>query len=197
MLVLKRRQGQEIVIEDQTGGQVRGQIRIVVVQTGEGSCSLAFEAPRECRIRRAELPVFGDTGNTVTGSVGSSVSGSVSGSVGFDSATNLQEKFPAVDSANARSAAVPTAAVPTAAVPTAAVPTAAVSTAAAESSAQQAAAQQVLVQKAVSRRQQVGLSSGSSLRQALLRRSHSPVPVLPDSVLSELSSAEAVLQVQS
>lgn len=182
MLVLKRRQGQEIVIEDQTGGQVRGQIRIVVVQTGEGSCSLAFEAPRECRIRRAELPVFGDTGNTVTGSVGSSVSGSVSGSVGFDSATNLQEKFPAVDSANARSAAVSTAAV---------------STAAAESSAQQAAAQQVLVQKAVSRRQQVGLSSGSSLRQALLRRSHSPVPVLPDSVLSELSSAEAVLQVQS
>lgn len=178
MLVLKRRQGQEIVIEDQTGGQVRGQIRIVVVQTGEGSCSLAFEAPRECRIRRAELPVFGDTGNTVTGSVGSSVSGSV----GFDSATNLQEKFPAVDSANARSAAVSTAAV---------------STAAAESSAQQAAAQQVLVQKAVSRRQQVGLSSGSSLRQALLRRSHSPVPVLPDSVLSELSSAEAVLQVQS
>lgn len=173
MLVLKRRQGQEIVIEDQTGGQVRGQIRIVVVQTGEGSCSLAFEAPRECRIRRAELPVFGDTGNTVTGSVGSSVSGSV----GFDSATNLQEKFPAVDSANARSAAV--------------------STAATESSAQQAAAQQVLVQKAVSRRQQVGLSSGSSLRQALLRRSHSPVPVLPDSVLSELSSAEAVLQVQS
>ena len=187
MLVLKRRQGQEIVIEDQTGGQVRGQIRIVVVQTGEGSCSLAFEAPRECRIRRAELPVFGDSGNTVSGSVGGSVGGSVSGSVGFDSATNLQEEFPAVDSANARSAAVPTAAVSTAAV----------STAATESSAQQAAAQQVLVQKAVSRRQQVGLSSGSSLRQALLRRSHSPVPVLPDSVLSDLSSAEAVLQVQS
>lgn len=192
MLVLKRRQGQEIVIEDQTGGQVRGQIRIVVVQTGEGSCSLAFEAPRECRIRRAELPVFGDSGNTVSGSVGGSVGGSVSGSVGFDSATNLQEEFPAVDSANARSAAVPTAAVSTAAVSTAAV-----STAATESSAQQAAAQQVLVQKAVSRRQQVGLSSGSSLRQALLRRSHSPVPVLPDSVLSDLSSAEAVLQVQS
>jgi len=50
MLVLKRRQGQEIVID--------GQIRIVVVQTGDGSCSLAFEAPRDCRIRRAELPVF-------------------------------------------------------------------------------------------------------------------------------------------
>jgi carbon storage regulator CsrA len=50
MLVLKRRKGQEIVIN--------GQIRIVVVQTGEGSCSLAFEAPNSCRIRRGELPVF-------------------------------------------------------------------------------------------------------------------------------------------
>ncbi len=66
MLVLKRRQGQEIVIEDQTGGQIHGQIRIVVVQTGEGSCSLAFEAPRECRIRRAELAVLGDSEASVS-----------------------------------------------------------------------------------------------------------------------------------
>ena len=50
MLVLKRRKGQEIVIN--------GQIRILVVQTGEGSCSLAFEAPDSCRIRRGELPIF-------------------------------------------------------------------------------------------------------------------------------------------
>ncbi|MEY3458893.1 MAG: Global regulator protein family [Planctomycetota bacterium] len=50
MLVLKRRKGQEIIIN--------GQIRIVVIQTGEGSCSLAFEAPHSCRIRRGELPVF-------------------------------------------------------------------------------------------------------------------------------------------
>ncbi|MEY3174414.1 MAG: Global regulator protein family [Planctomycetota bacterium] len=53
MLVLKRRKGQEIVIN--------GQIRILVIQTGEGSCSLAFEAPDNCRIRRGELPVFDRT----------------------------------------------------------------------------------------------------------------------------------------
>ncbi len=53
MLVLKRRKGQEIVID--------GQIRILVIQTGEGSCSLAFEAPDNCRIRRGELPVFDRT----------------------------------------------------------------------------------------------------------------------------------------
>ncbi|MGV2333613.1 MAG UNVERIFIED_CONTAM: carbon storage regulator [Planctomycetaceae bacterium] len=53
MLVLKRRKGQEIVIN--------GQIRILVIQTGEGSCSLAFEAPDSCRIRRGELPAFDRT----------------------------------------------------------------------------------------------------------------------------------------
>ncbi len=52
MLVLKRRKGQEIVIN--------GQIRIVVVQTNDGSCSLAFEAPDSYRIRRGELPSFDD-----------------------------------------------------------------------------------------------------------------------------------------
>jgi len=50
MLVLKRRKGQEIIIN--------GHIRIVVVQTNDGSCSLAFDAPDSYRIRRGELPSF-------------------------------------------------------------------------------------------------------------------------------------------
>lgn len=50
MLVLKRRKGEEIVINDD--------MRIVVVQTSDGSCSLAFEAPDSYRIRRGELPSF-------------------------------------------------------------------------------------------------------------------------------------------
>ena len=48
MLVLKRRQGEEIVIDEHT--------RIRVVGTGNGACRLAFEAPESVRIRRAELP---------------------------------------------------------------------------------------------------------------------------------------------
>ena len=50
MLVLKRRKGEEIIINEN--------IRIIVTQTTDGSCSLAIEAPRSCRIRRAELPAF-------------------------------------------------------------------------------------------------------------------------------------------
>jgi len=50
MLVLKRRKGQEIIIN--------GHIRIVVVQANDGSCSLAFDAPDSYRIRRGELPSF-------------------------------------------------------------------------------------------------------------------------------------------
>ena len=50
MLVLKRRKGEEIIINEE--------IRIVVRQTSDGSCSLAIEAPDYCRIRRAELPDF-------------------------------------------------------------------------------------------------------------------------------------------
>lgn len=50
MLVLKRRKGEEIIINDE--------IRILVSQTSDGSCRLAIEAPESCRIRRAELPDF-------------------------------------------------------------------------------------------------------------------------------------------
>ena len=50
MLVLRRRAGEEIVINEE--------IRIVVAQTSDGSCSLAIEAPDCYRIRRAELPPF-------------------------------------------------------------------------------------------------------------------------------------------
>ena len=60
MLVLKRRKGQEIVIESPVAGMAAGfpggAIRIRVVQTSDGSCSLAFDAPETHRIRRAELP---------------------------------------------------------------------------------------------------------------------------------------------
>lgn len=50
MLVLKRRKGEEIIINDE--------IRIFVTQTTDGSCRLAIEAPDCYRIRRAELPDF-------------------------------------------------------------------------------------------------------------------------------------------
>ncbi len=50
MLVLRRRTGEEIIINEN--------IRIVVSHTTEGSCSLAIEAPKSYRIRRAELPPF-------------------------------------------------------------------------------------------------------------------------------------------
>jgi len=50
MLVLKRRIGEEIFLNDD--------VRIVVTQTTDGSCTLAIEAPDTCRIRRGELPAF-------------------------------------------------------------------------------------------------------------------------------------------
>ena len=50
MLVLRRRIGEEIIINDN--------IRIVVSQTTDSSCSLAIEAPESYRIRRGELPAF-------------------------------------------------------------------------------------------------------------------------------------------
>jgi carbon storage regulator CsrA len=50
MLVLKRSKGEEILINEE--------IRIVVTQTSNGSCSLAIEAPDCYRIRRAELQEF-------------------------------------------------------------------------------------------------------------------------------------------
>jgi len=56
MLVLKRRKGQEVVIEGPSAGFTGGAIRIRIVQTSDGSCSLAFDAPETHRIRRAELP---------------------------------------------------------------------------------------------------------------------------------------------
>ena len=53
MLVLKRRKGEEIIVNER--------MRIVVMETGDGSCSLAFDAPVSDRIRRAELPAFEET----------------------------------------------------------------------------------------------------------------------------------------
>ena len=52
MLVLKRRKGEEIIINDE--------IRIVVSQSSDGCCRLAIEAPDSYRIRRAEIPDFQD-----------------------------------------------------------------------------------------------------------------------------------------
>lgn len=48
MLVLKRRLGEEIVVNER--------MRIRVVATSNGGCRLAFDAPDSDRIRRAELP---------------------------------------------------------------------------------------------------------------------------------------------
>ncbi len=50
MLILKRRVGEEIVVNER--------IRIRVLDTGKGGCLLAFDAPESDRIRRAELPPF-------------------------------------------------------------------------------------------------------------------------------------------
>ena len=50
MLVLKRRVGEEIVINER--------VRIRVVEVTGGGCRLAFEAPESDRIRRAEVPPF-------------------------------------------------------------------------------------------------------------------------------------------
>jgi carbon storage regulator CsrA len=52
MLILKRREGEEIFINDD--------LRIVVTKTTDGSCSLAIEAPDSYRIRRGELPAFSE-----------------------------------------------------------------------------------------------------------------------------------------
>lgn len=52
MLVLRRRKGEEILVNDE--------LRIVVTQTTDGSCSLAFEGPNSYRIRRGELPTFNE-----------------------------------------------------------------------------------------------------------------------------------------
>ena len=50
MLVLKRRVGEEIVINER--------MRIRVLEVSGGGCRLAFDAPESDRIRRAELPPF-------------------------------------------------------------------------------------------------------------------------------------------
>ena len=50
MLVLKRRKGESIIINER--------MRILVVETGDGGCRLAFDAPQSDRIRREELPPF-------------------------------------------------------------------------------------------------------------------------------------------
>lgn len=48
MLVLKRRIGEEIVINETT--------RIRVLKTSDGGCSIGIEAPKSDLIRRGELP---------------------------------------------------------------------------------------------------------------------------------------------
>ena len=53
MLVLKRRRGESIIVNER--------IRILVVKTSGGGCSLAFDAPESDQIRRAELPPFEET----------------------------------------------------------------------------------------------------------------------------------------
>ena len=50
MLVLKRRIGEEIIINER--------LRIRVLEVGGGGCRLAFDAPDSDRIRRAEVPPF-------------------------------------------------------------------------------------------------------------------------------------------
>lgn len=50
MLVLRRRKGEEIIINEE--------IRIYVAQVCEGSCTLSIEAPESIVIRRGELPPF-------------------------------------------------------------------------------------------------------------------------------------------
>ena len=50
MLVLKRRIGEEIVVNER--------MRIRVLDTSSGGCRLAFDAPESDLIRRAELPPF-------------------------------------------------------------------------------------------------------------------------------------------
>lgn len=50
MLVLRRRKGELIVINEE--------IRIYVAQATEGSCTLSIEAPDSFVIRRGELPPF-------------------------------------------------------------------------------------------------------------------------------------------
>lgn len=47
MLVLKRRKGEEIWINDE--------IRIVIAQASDKGCTIAIDAPTHYRIRRAEL----------------------------------------------------------------------------------------------------------------------------------------------
>jgi carbon storage regulator CsrA len=50
MLVLSRREGEEIIVNER--------MRIRVLKTNGGGCQLAFDAPESDRIRRAELPPF-------------------------------------------------------------------------------------------------------------------------------------------
>ena len=50
MLVLKRRVGEEIVVNER--------IRIRVLKTSKGGCQLGIDAPESDCIRRAELPPF-------------------------------------------------------------------------------------------------------------------------------------------
>jgi carbon storage regulator CsrA len=50
MLVLRRRKGEQIIINEE--------IRIYVAQASEGSCTLSIEAPSSFVIRRGELPPF-------------------------------------------------------------------------------------------------------------------------------------------
>lgn len=52
MLVLKRRKGEEIWINDE--------IRIVIAQASDKGCTIAIDAPAHYRIRRAELMPLDD-----------------------------------------------------------------------------------------------------------------------------------------
>ena len=52
-LVLQRREGEEIIVNER--------MRIRLLKTRDGSCSLAINAPGSDFIRRAELPAFGES----------------------------------------------------------------------------------------------------------------------------------------
>ena len=57
-LVLKRREGEEIVVNER--------MRIRVVKVKGGSCKLAIDAPHTDVIRRGELPYFGQPVSNAT-----------------------------------------------------------------------------------------------------------------------------------
>ena len=57
MLVLKRREGEEIIVAEE--------IRIRILYADNGTARIGIEAPREVPIRRAEIPAAEEVRKTV------------------------------------------------------------------------------------------------------------------------------------